>query len=164
MRLNLGCGAFPLRGWVNIDLYDEAHADVVADVAALPYADGAAEEIYAGHLLEHFPRRRARALLREWWRALAPGGALTVVTPDCRVARAWHRDGRLTDAELAVILICDGPPGRSHHAEYDADSLRATLARALPDADLAPVDLRTHPHLVSRIGWQCGWVARKGAA
>ncbi len=54
MKLNLGCGAWPKQGYVNVDLCAEG-ADVLHDLNVVPYpfADDSFEIIDADHVLEH---------------------------------------------------------------------------------------------------------------
>jgi SAM-dependent methyltransferase len=40
------------------------------------------DEVYAGHLLEHFSPYRVMAILREWARVLKPNGRLVMELPD----------------------------------------------------------------------------------
>lgn len=86
-RLNLGSGGAPLEGFVNVDALDDAPGvDVVADIGgSLPFEDGAADLIYASHLLEHFATDEVPAILAEWRRVLASGGVLLVAVPDLEV-------------------------------------------------------------------------------
>lgn len=81
VRLNLGCGDVRRDGWVNVDLRSDV-ADVVADVAALPFPDGSVDEIWASDIAEHFPRRQLAGLFAEWGRVLRPGGTLTLRVPN----------------------------------------------------------------------------------
>jgi SAM-dependent methyltransferase len=53
---------------------------VLADAARLPVVAGAFDVIVAQHLIEHFGR--PEEALREWHRALAPGGRVVVATPN----------------------------------------------------------------------------------
>jgi predicted SAM-dependent methyltransferase len=87
LRLNLGSGATPIPGFVNVDALEDAPGvDVVADISErLPFDDGAAGLVYASHLLEHFPSDSVPGLLAEWRRVLAPGGVLLVAVPDLDV-------------------------------------------------------------------------------
>lgn len=58
----------------------------------LPYPDGTFDACYSSHVLEHFSRDEARALLQESWRVLRPGGAIRVVVPDLEsIARNYLR-------------------------------------------------------------------------
>ena len=86
LRLNLGSGMTPIPGFVNVDALEDApDVDVIADISErLPFDDGAAELVYASHLLEHFPTDRVPELLAEWRRVLAPGGVLLIASPTSR--------------------------------------------------------------------------------
>lgn len=81
MRLNVGCGAHYADGWVNIDSNNEVYAEFHADAADLPFADGDAEMVYLGHLLEMMETSQARQVLTEARRVLAPAGFLVVLYP-----------------------------------------------------------------------------------
>jgi predicted SAM-dependent methyltransferase len=175
MRLNLGCGAFPLEGFTSIDADPAVQPDVVATVPPLPYPDGAVAEIYMGHLLEHFDYEDGQALLRECYRVLMPGGRLGVVVPDTRaIMRLWlagvgsrweYPAGHWRcvddlDEVCAMFLYSTVQP--SHHQwSYDL----GTLARALARAGLQPVaeiDRYRDPRLSNGGAWyQCGWDAER---
>jgi SAM-dependent methyltransferase len=88
LRLNLGAGSRPLEGYVNVDVRERAGIDVVADVAALPFADASASEVQASSLLEHF--RDPYSVLDEMHRVLVPDGVLVV-----RVPSPWSQAGLL---------------------------------------------------------------------
>ena len=87
VRLNLGSGLAPIPGFVNVDALEESPGvDVGADISErLPFEDGAAELVYASHLLEHFPTDQVPKLLAEWRRVLRPGGVLLIAVPDLEV-------------------------------------------------------------------------------
>ena len=84
MRLNLGSGNEPLPGYVNVDRRKVPGVDVVADVTALPFADGSADEVLASSLLEHF--EDPYEVLAEIHRVLAPSGRFVM-----RVPAAWSQ-------------------------------------------------------------------------
>ncbi len=93
LRLHVGCGARRLSGWCNVDLGRDA--DLRVDVRrGLPVPDGSCAEIYAEHLLEHlaFPGE-VEVVLRDWHRALAPGGRLSVGVPDVAPSPADYASG-----------------------------------------------------------------------
>lgn len=81
MRLNLGCGRFPLGGWINVDRDPDVACDVRHDLNVIPYPfePGAADEILASHVLEHL--EDPFAAMAEWARLLRPGATLTVRVP-----------------------------------------------------------------------------------
>ena len=78
-QLNLGSGNEPLPGFVNVDRRRVAGVNVVADVIALPFRDGAAQGVLASSLLEHF--EDPYEVLDEVHRTLAPGGRFVVRVP-----------------------------------------------------------------------------------
>ena len=134
IRLNLGAGELRVPGFLSVDLREEI-ADVVADVTALPYADGVVQEILAFDILEHFPADRTRQILKEWGRVLATGGALTLKVPNLQALGAMIND----DGEFATTYIENvygghrfGPDGAwdTHHTGWTPRLLRDELARA----------------------------------
>lgn len=80
MILNLGCGAHPFPGCVNVD---KASGDVVLDLDdAWPWPASSVDAIYAVQVFEHVgdPEHfMARA-----WQTLVMGGPLIITTPDYR--------------------------------------------------------------------------------
>ena len=87
LRINVGSGDHPLPGFVNVDALPDARGvDVVADISQrLPFDDGAAEMLYASHLLEHFAYDDVPRLLADWRRVLRDGGVLLIAVPDLDV-------------------------------------------------------------------------------
>jgi len=83
MKLHLGCGSRYIPGFTHVDIHPADHIDLVCGVDRLPaIADGAAELVYACHVLEHFHRRDTRRVLQEWYRVLKWGGTLRIAVPD----------------------------------------------------------------------------------
>lgn len=122
-RLNFGCGDHPLPGWINLDNGDgewygaPQHPDVIAlDIfealggEALP--DACASFIYSEHLFEHFTLQQGHDILREWFRALKPGGTVRVVCPDLE-----------SEARLFLRQIAPAPdaPIDAHRARWLGD-------------------------------------------
>lgn len=131
MKLNLACGLDYRDGYVNIDLRDDCRTDLVCDVAKLPYEDGEVEEILALDILEHFPVVRTLPILREWRRALAPGGKLTLKVPNLeKLSEALLR---LAHADMVVRNIYGGhrwgPDGAwdAHHTGWTPTMLHRDL-------------------------------------
>lgn len=81
--LNLGSRTRSVEGFVNLDCDPHEGVDFVGDASDLSrFADGSIPEIFASHLLEHFPHPKTMAVLKEWFRVLEPGGKLYVAVPD----------------------------------------------------------------------------------
>ena len=84
MRLNLGCGARKLDGWVNVDAQPLTKPDVVVDLAARlwPWSDNSVDEVFASHVLEHIaPGEPFFHVMRELYRVCKPGAQVTIVLP-----------------------------------------------------------------------------------
>lgn len=88
MKLNLGCGARHLQGYINVDkaVRGMTSPDVDADIRALPFDDETADEIIAIHVIEHFYHWEVNSVLREWARVLKPGGTIILECPDIKKA------------------------------------------------------------------------------
>ena len=81
MKLNLGCGRFPLAGHVNVDADTTVPADVFHELDSFPYPfeSGSATHIVASHVLEHL--QQPLAAMVEWARILKPGGRMLIRVP-----------------------------------------------------------------------------------
>jgi len=83
MKLNLGCRNRPLPGFVGMDIDKHEDVDIVGDVSDLSrFKDNSIEEIYASHILEHFPHTKTDKVLSEWNRVIIPSGKLYIAVPD----------------------------------------------------------------------------------
>ena len=76
VRLNLGGGDIDLPGYVNIDRKSGREA------YPLDYPDNSVDEIRASHLIEHFGHQETVPVVKDWVRALKPGGVLKIATVD----------------------------------------------------------------------------------
>jgi 2-polyprenyl-6-hydroxyphenyl methylase / 3-demethylubiquinone-9 3-methyltransferase len=138
LLVDLGCGAGLLAphaarlGYrhVGVDLgvtalsLARAHGvvPVRGDVARLPLADGVADVVSAGEILEHVPD--LRAAVAEACRVLRPGGTLVIDTI------ANTRRARLVAVGLAERVPGGAPPGIHDPALFvDRAVLRAECAR-----------------------------------
>lgn len=129
MRLHLGSGDKYWPGFVNVDKYS-ARADVQSECAQLPFRDGAAEAVYAIHLLEHFHRMEAERALAEWYRVLQPGGLLVLELPSldkmARLIVAQEENIRLT-----LLGLYGDPrdvrPGMAHQWAWSMKELETAL-------------------------------------
>lgn len=93
-KLNLGCGANILPGWINVDNYKlpkSKNKDFVqADIRNLPFKDNFADYIIMDQVLEHFGFKEIPAVLFEVRRVLKKGGKCVIIVPDfADAARQW---------------------------------------------------------------------------
>jgi SAM-dependent methyltransferase len=128
MKLHLGCGKRNIPGYVHIDVVDYPHIAHVASIDNLPFIpDESVSVIYTCHVLEHFKRRDAQRVLREWYRVLQPGGTLRTAVPDFAALCEVYR--RSEDLSLVIGSLF----GRQdylynvHYNVFDFASLESEL-------------------------------------
>jgi SAM-dependent methyltransferase len=89
MKLNLGAGSAPLKGWVNVDCVQLCGIDVVHDLdtGPWPWPDDSVQAIEAIDVFEHV----ADPLLfvNECWRILRAGRYAHILVPDFRGPNAF---------------------------------------------------------------------------
>lgn len=89
MKLNLGCGNKRLEGFLGLDRYPCAAADVLCDVArALPFRDGTVDEVMLDNFIEHVadvPR-----LMGEILRVCRTEARVVVITPHFTAFASWR--------------------------------------------------------------------------
>ncbi len=176
MRLNVGCGEYPLpvnEGWVNLDADPAAPAQVRALVPPLPFADESLTEVYAGHFLEHLAPDDAACFLAECRRVLVPGGKLGIVVPDTRAivkhylandlsveypAGTHRRVGDLD--EVCGLFLYSTVQDSPHRWSYDLATLRRALERA-GFRVVKQIDRYRDPRIPVRVWYGCGWDAVK---
>ena len=83
-RINLGCGMFKRRGFVNVDSSSKVKPDIVADVTVIPWKwakKNQADVIFSDNLFEHIEPYALIKVVQECHRVLKPDGLLQVVVP-----------------------------------------------------------------------------------
>ena len=153
LRLNLGCGDYPIKGWTNIDLVQLPGVDVVADVCKLPYDDNSVDEIYAGHILEHISIRETNSTLKEWHRVLKPQGRITVTCPDFAWVCRSYLNGTLTAREASEAYLHVEFDRHFHRAVFDIADLTIDLLNA-GFVDVKTVDGKKCKMLTAQVPWQ----------
>lgn len=129
--LNLGSRNRAIPGFLNMDVDAHPGVDVVGDVSDLSrFESGSVGEIYASHILEHFPFPKAPAVVAEWFRALSPGGRLYVAVPD--FARAVEIYSAMGLDEWIVRFLCGDQEYKTafHYNLFDEQRLEAMLRQA----------------------------------
>ncbi len=118
---------------------------VRGDALALPLADGCADVVVAGEVLEHVTD--LPLAVREACRVLRPGGTLVV---DTIAATAWGRFSAVTVAER----LPGGPPRRLHDPALFVDRRVLVAEAAACGVRLELSGLR--PSAVDYLGWLAG--------
>lgn len=171
LRLNIGCGQYPLADYVNIDADLTTPADVHADAYAYlaTYADGSVAEIYAGHFLEHLDKPDADRFLAECFRVLQPGGICALVVPDIREVMKRYI-GHSLDAEplngrfwslndlddICGWFLYSTTQASVHRWSYDEFTLRRVMQAVGFDVTRR-IDRYRDPRLGAPAWFQCGW-------
>lgn len=151
-KLHVGCGDQDLPGYIGCDLRALEHVQLACRAWEVSNHCQALVEIYSRHMLEHLTFAEARLTLRDWFKALAPGGAVRIEVPNLQFAlRQWERahwdsaalDNKFSDARWGFAGLfgwqreCD--PQASdynqaywdvHKSGYNAVSLRFFLEEA----------------------------------
>jgi predicted SAM-dependent methyltransferase len=129
VRLNVGCGRFPIAGWLNLDIQELPGVDRVVDVRdGLPFRDAVA--VYAEHFLEHLTFLEALDFLRASHAALAPGGRIRVSTPNLAWVWATHEPGApdAAEARRRTFVANRAFYGWEHRFLWTRDLLAEALA------------------------------------
>jgi hypothetical protein len=131
MKLNIGCGWNYLPGWTNLDSSPESAADRLMPAHDLDLPPSSAAEIRAQQLIEHLGFFRAKYFLSECWRVLAPGGVLTLETPDIEKTFRVFLDGDHAAKEAALGWVYGAEtPGMNHLYCFPKELLTELLAEA----------------------------------
>jgi hypothetical protein len=128
VRLNIGAGESQLPGFTPVDRANGDEAFPLT-LAGTPVADGTVDEIYASHVLEHFGHRETLDVLKEWVRALRPGGVLRVAVPDFDRIVQFYQDGE--DDRVESYLMGGHTDGNDRHgAIFNSGKLRDLMLLA----------------------------------
>jgi len=83
-RINLGCGEFKRRGFINVDSSKEVNPDVLTDVTITPWKwanESSADLIFTDNLFEHIREEPLLKVMQECHRILKPNGLLQIIVP-----------------------------------------------------------------------------------
>ena len=82
-RLNIGCGANPEEGFVNVDFHPQLPGVMKWDLRALPwpFERGSQDTVLASHFLEHFRGDELFNIMAEIGEVLRVGGHLIGIVP-----------------------------------------------------------------------------------
>lgn len=93
-RLNWGCGAAGVPGWINSDIQQGPGIDISADIRdGLPLPDDCIDYIVSIHALPEIPYDDMVNTLQELRRVLKPGGILRLALPDIDKGIDAYRNG-----------------------------------------------------------------------
>lgn len=143
-KLQLGCGGFPIKGWLNSDKgqYKINNEIIYLDVTKrFELPDNSFNYIYSEHLFEHLTYHEGLNMLKECYRILKPGGIIRIATPNLEflIDLYFHPekeinksyiefDGKRTNQPNdAVYAISHFHTDWGHKIIYDYKSLKTFL-------------------------------------
>jgi predicted SAM-dependent methyltransferase len=84
--LNLGCGNFYHKDWVNIDFKSNDKFVIEYNLLnGIPLEDSSVDVVYHSHVLEHFTKKDGANFLQECNRVLKPNGVMRIAVPDLEI-------------------------------------------------------------------------------
>ncbi|MCZ4499736.1 MAG: hypothetical protein JWQ74_2289 [Marmoricola sp.] len=144
VKLEIG-GNSPRAGWVVTNVGPTVRNYLDATVR-WPFADGEVSHVYSDNVIEHITLDMGRAMYREAYRCLQPGGVMRLVTPDLRahvelyLSGAGALDSPPAKHYLGMGLVVEHPidlvripiASFGHHTGYlyDFETLAAELKAA----------------------------------
>ncbi len=92
IRLDIGAGENPQKGFVAMDKRKLPGIDIVHDLETFPYPleDESCLTIVGSHIIEHIKPWLTIDLFNELWRILKPGGQLALATPYAGSPGFWQ--------------------------------------------------------------------------
>lgn len=171
MRINIGAGAVPLVGYVNLDRKTGGEAFPLRLPSMIDVPENSCDEIRASHVLEHFPHAKVQDVISHWASKLKPGGVLKIAVPNFEwIARAYlegkdvpvegyvmggqvdsdDHHGALFDAETLVDYLRAAGLTDIGHWDADADDCSA-LAVSLNLRGVKPVQIERGAFKVSAV-------------
>jgi len=149
MKLNLGCGAKILSGYVNVDKFDYYDVDKVHDLENFPYPfdDDAVDEILLWHVLEHIGQNPDvfNKIIKELYRICENNAVISIYVPHPRhddfIADPTHvrpittRGLRLYDKALNDKWVAQGlansPLGLIHNVNFKIETVNYELEKSI---------------------------------
>lgn len=100
VKINFGCGANPLAGWLNCDSDPLPGVCYVNCAGKLPFSGSCADYIYSEHLIEHLRLNEFIAFLKECYRVLKTSGKIRLVTPNLKAFLDMYKGNADSDIYL----------------------------------------------------------------
>jgi hypothetical protein len=132
-KLNIGCGRDIREDYINVDFRQLDGVDVVADVMNLPFEPDSIKEIYAAHIIEHFTEGDLKDIVKYWYSLLQKDGYLTLITPNVEAMARDYAAGKITWANLRMIILgAQDYIGDFHYNTFADFALAEFLQKVLP--------------------------------
>src|ERR1043165_3773913 len=125
VRLDLGADAFSPEGFIPLG---HKHG---SEIFPLGYDDNSVDVIRASHVLEHFPHRQVNDVLKEWVRALKPGGVLRIAVPDFEKIAYGYLEGKGQQIPAEwLVMGAQSQEDDFHRSLFDREHLLRRMSNA----------------------------------
>lgn len=162
MKINLGCGPFPIHPqhfdimgdiseWTLVDKFVQDPKIQNWDATVLDEVEpNSCDTLYSSHLLEHFPHTQTLSILKVWKNKLKTGGELILNVPDLdwaclqilRYGSGQKLDGyyHQWQGEHGLLSVVFG--SQSHEGEFHkAGFTKQSLTELLEDAGFVDISI-----------------------
>jgi ubiquinone/menaquinone biosynthesis C-methylase UbiE len=141
LKINIGSNDRDLPGFINVDCDEHGkNVDLKCDVSDMSFLPSScADEIYASHILEHFPYSQAQAVLDGWTRLLMPGGILYIAVPDFGSCVDLYKKTGLSEWMVRFLYGDQEYKTAFHYNAFDRNRLGAMLKKS-GYSDVSQVD------------------------
>lgn len=146
LKYNIGCGTAKWPDFINVDIEERLSPDLLLDIRnhKLPCEDGATDEIWMFHTLEHITKDKWKTIFREFHRALKQNGALNLAYPEFSVCVENWKNNYRDDREFWESAIYGRQlyPGDFHVSIADSEEISALLR----DFGFSNIRYASEPH------------------
>lgn len=131
MKLHIGCGNVIISGYMNIDINPINFLVIKDDARYLnKFKKKKITEIYACHILEHFPHKEIKEVLKGWYNLLQSNGVLLVSVPDFEVISNQYQQTKNIKELNEIIYGAQTYKENFHYHCWDFNSLKKDLTKA----------------------------------
>ena len=143
MRLNLGCGAKLLDGYINVDKFSKSDFRFDLETFPYPWEDNSVSEIVMHHVLEHLGQQTEIYLkiIQELYRICQPDAKIHITVPHHRSDRFFHDPTHvrpITPVGLSMF-------SKKNNLEWQAKGKAFTLLALYLDVDFELIDVDYTP-------------------
>ena len=119
-RANLGCGRYPLPGYINVDTRAMPWIDRQGSLFSYlrEVSASSLDSIHLAHVLEHLTYDEVGEFLELATFALRPGGLLEVAVPNMDAVMRMQKDDALADELKQLVVQSTLWGGRGYHDNY----------------------------------------------
>lgn len=143
LRLNFGCGANHLDGYVNIDKFGNPNLKLDLETFPYPWEDNSVAEIKMHHVLEHLGQQTEVYLkiIQELYRICKAGAKIHITVPHHRSDRFFHDPTHVR----AITPVGLSMFSKRLNNQWKARSKAFTLLALYLDVDFELIDVEYTP-------------------